>query len=302
MNNIKYELKALIIGIIANFLSSIVGFYFFYRTKSVSILLDSLISLILLVSTIISIFVCYSVRQKETKVYPLGRYTIENIFVLFRSILMIGTIIFTIIEGAYTITQFYSGIPININLDNKLLIIYGLSMTLLCSIILIAYKSLNKKANSEILKIEIKASLFDILSIIVAIGSLLIFSNVSFLKNICDIGDSITVIILSIFYIITPIKELINQTKILTDRRRNQDYEKEAKAKLKTLFPEFNFVDVYVAFNGNTHVFYISLFPQENLDYNTIKLYLNKIHNHIYNVYPESLVYTLLSEDMIHNM
>ena len=52
-----YEVVALRLGTIINTLCSVTGFVFFLITKSMSILLDTLISVILCVSTVISIFV-----------------------------------------------------------------------------------------------------------------------------------------------------------------------------------------------------------------------------------------------------
>ena len=103
MSKQNYEFRALIIGVIINLISAIVGFIFFYLTTSMSILLDGLISAILCGSTIVSIFVSNYVNKNDSKKYPFGRYAIENVFLLFRAIMMLGTIIFTILDGALTI-------------------------------------------------------------------------------------------------------------------------------------------------------------------------------------------------------
>ena len=93
-------------------------------------------------------------------------------------------------------------------------------MTSLCFLITFTYSFFNNKLSekSEIINIEIKASIYDGLVTIFAISSLLLFSNISFLEPVKDIGDSITVIILSLFYLVTPIKELKKNIKRLKEK------------------------------------------------------------------------------------
>ena len=294
MSKQNYEFRALIIGVIINLISAIVGFIFFYLTTSMSILLDGLISAILCGSTIVSIFVSNYVNKNDSKKYPFGRYAIENVFLLFRAIMMLGTIIFTILDGALTILDFINNQTIdNFNASNWQLIVYGLSMCGLCLLITLVYSILNKKSQvkSEIIRIEIKASLYDGLVTLVAISSLLLFSNIEFLSGIKEIGDSITVIILSIIYLYSPLKELIGQIKILIDRRRFVETEKELINNLQHKFLIFKFNDLYFAFSGDHYQIYISLYPKQNLKSEEITKKFQDIK-----------IYLLLSKEMIHNM
>lgn len=270
-----------------------------------SILLDGLISAILCGSTIVSIFVSNYVNKNDSKKYPFGRYAIENVFLLFRAIMMLGTIIFTILDGALTILDFINNQTIdNFNASNWQLIVYGLSMCGLCLLITLVYSILNKKSQvkSEIIRIEIKASLYDGLVTLVAISSLLLFSNIEFLSGIKEIGDSITVIILSIIYLYSPLKELIGQIKILIDRRRFVETEKELINNLQHKFLIFKFNDLYFAFSGDHYQIYISLYPKQNLRSEEITKKFQDIKNHLLNIYQDSKIYLLLSKEMIHNM
>ena len=94
-NNIKdgdtlnYEQKALVIGVAINLVSSIIGIIYFIITKSQALFLDAFVSFILCVSTIISLVVTHAINKKDNEKYPLGRYAIENLFLVFRSILML---------------------------------------------------------------------------------------------------------------------------------------------------------------------------------------------------------------------
>lgn len=59
--------------------------------------------------------------------------------------MMLGTIIFTILDGALTILDFINNKTIdNFNASNWQLIVYGLSMCGLCLLITVVYSILNK--------------------------------------------------------------------------------------------------------------------------------------------------------------
>lgn len=222
-----YEVVALRLGTIINTLCSVTGFVFFLITKSMSILLDTLISVILCVSTVISIFVSNKIvtdtndNLDSQNVKCKDNSKLESKFLIFRALIMLGIIIYTIVDGAICIYDFQKGtLQVDYNADNISLIIYGVMMTSLCFLITFTYSFFNNKLSekSEIINIEIKASIYDGLVTIFAISSLLLFSNISFLEPVKDIGDSITVIILSLFYLVTPIKELKKNIKRLKEK------------------------------------------------------------------------------------
>ena len=104
-----YERRALYCGIVINIFSSVLGILFFVFTKSQTLFLDGFISLILCVSTIVSVIVTKILNKKDSEKYPLGRYAIENLFLIFRAILMLGIITYSIIEGSITIYKFSNG-------------------------------------------------------------------------------------------------------------------------------------------------------------------------------------------------
>ena len=87
MNRNIYELRALTWGFIINFILSIVGIVFYILTKSMAIFLDMIICFVLVVSSIISVFVSKYI-DKKYHCKP-NKFTLENYFLIFRSILMI---------------------------------------------------------------------------------------------------------------------------------------------------------------------------------------------------------------------
>lgn len=305
MKKANYEFRALLIGVILNFISTFLGIAFYTKTQSSSMLLDAVISAILFGTTIISLIVSNNVNKRETSRYPLGRYAIENMFLLFRSIMMLGTVAFSIIQGVLAIYNFfiYNG-DIAYDATNKELITYGLLMTILCLSITTAYLICYKKTKgtSEIIKLELKGSIYDELVTFFAIGSLLLFANVSFLEKLAPIADSIVVILLSIFYAISPSKELFNQIKVLIDERRFKDKEDELINYLKEKYNEYDFFDLYFSYTGNIFNIYITLLPKEDKLVSEINKVRDSIYEYLYKEYNYCKVYLIFDERRIHKL
>ena len=214
MNNNIYELKALRWGFIINTCLSIVGIVFYILTKSMSIFLDMIIASVLVVSSIISIYVSKYV-DKKYHCKP-NKFTVENYFLIFRSILMIIIILYSLISGFSSIVSFKNGtFETDFNASNLELGLFCFLMCGGCLLIMVIFLYYYKKCNkqSSMILIEIKASIFDTLVTFFGITSLWIFSNISFLSPVKEIADSITVVMLSIIYIFIPLKEIVTQIK-----------------------------------------------------------------------------------------
>ncbi len=214
MENNFYELKALRWGFIINACLSVVGIVFYILTNSMSIFLDMIIASVLVVSSIISIYVSKYV-EKKYHCKP-NKFTIENYFLIFRSILMIIIILYSLISGVSSIISFTNGTyetefeASNLELGLFCFLMCG-GCLLIMAIFLYYYKKVNKQ--SDMILIEIKAAIFDTLVTFFGISSLWIFSNISFLSPVKEIADSITVVMLSIIYIFIPLKEIVTQIK-----------------------------------------------------------------------------------------
>ena len=137
MNN---EKKALIWGVGINAFSAVLGFVFYGLTKSQSLLLDSLVSFILVLSTVISLFVTNNAHKDESEEFPLGRWAIENLFLVFRAILMLLIIVYTITEAAITMTHFFQGTLVDdVNISIVSMVTYAALMVGSCIFINIIY-------------------------------------------------------------------------------------------------------------------------------------------------------------------
>ena len=221
MDHNVYELRALRWGLIINACLSVVGIVFYILTKSMSIFLDMIIASVLVVSSIISIYVSKYV-DKKYHCKP-NKFTLENYFLIFRSVLMIIIILYSLVGGISSIISFKNGTfesdfeASNLELGLFCFLMCG-GCLLIMAIFMYYYKKVNKQ--SDMILIEIKAAIFDTLVTFFGISSLWIFSNISFLNPVKEIGDSITVVILSIIYIFIPLKEIYQQIKFYLECKR----------------------------------------------------------------------------------
>ena len=216
-----YELRALRWGFIINACLSVVGIVFYILTKSMSIFLDMIIASVLVVSSIISIYVSKYI-DKKYHCKP-NKFTLENYFLIFRSVLMIIIILYSLIGGTSSIISFKNGtFESDFEASNLELGLFCFLMCGGCLLIMGIFMYYYKKANkqSDMILIEIKAAIFDTLVTFFGISSLWIFSNISFLNSVKEIGDSITVVILSIIYIFIPLKEIFQQIKFYLECKR----------------------------------------------------------------------------------
>ena len=214
MNNSVYELRALRSGFIINVCLSIVGLVFYLLTKSMSIFLDMIIASISIVSSMIAILVSKHIHRKY-HCKP-NRFTAENYFLIFRSLFMLVIILYSLIDGIISIISFTNGtFETEFNASNLELGLFCFLMCGGCLLILIIFMYYYRKVNkqSDMILIEIKSAVFDTLVTFFGISSLWIFGNISFLNPIKEIGDSITVIMLSMVYIFIPLKEIFLQLR-----------------------------------------------------------------------------------------
>ena len=223
MEHNVYELKALRWGLIINVCLSIVGVVFYILTKSRSIYLDMIIASVLVVSSLISIYVSKYVERKYHG--KPNKFTVENCFLIFRSVLMIVIILYSLIGGISSIISFKNGTFVSeFEASNLELGLFCFLMCGGCLLIMAIFMYYHKKVNKQsgMILIEIKAAIFDTLVTFFGISSLWIFGNVSFLNSVKEIGDSITVVMLSIIYIFIPLKEIYEQVKFYLNSKEEK--------------------------------------------------------------------------------
>lgn len=259
--DLSIEQKALKRGNLLNLLMTIIGIILFIFSKSKAVLIDGLFSFIQFISVVVAIKISKDIETSSRKQYPLGQYSKETLYVLFKSILIIILLVSSIFSSITTISAFISNpnqIP-EVNL--KLIILNGTLMTILCFALYLIYKHYNKKINncSEVLKSEaIGANIDALLSLGTSIAFIL-FNVIPFLKPLFPISDAILVIILTMFFAYQPIKLLKNQINILTYKRIHYKSEQELASLINYNYPEIKIYDIFISKLGKFTEIYITL-------------------------------------------
>lgn len=278
------EQKALRIGNVLNFTMAISGVVVFIFSNSKAVLIDGLFSFIQFISTVVAVKISKGLSTSSIKQYPLGPYSKETLYVLFRSILIIILLIISIFSGVDTILKFLNNPELVPQIHLGAIIVNGIIMTILCFGLSILYKFFNKKIGncSDVLKAEsMGANLDGIISAGTAIAFLL-FKTIPFLKPFLPISDAILLLLLSGFFAIQPIQLLKTQINILSYKRLHHKSEEQLKESLIKKLPYLKIHDIFISRLGKFTEIYITLGLNGNFTVNeldTIRIKIMKIIN-----------------------
>lgn len=195
-----------------------IGYYF---ANSYALALDGNFSFI----SALSFFVAMRItRQKDftSEKYPLGFYSVENIYAFLQGILLIGITVYAILQGAANIVA-YSKEELPEPLKIIPLMIYTVTMIFACIATWFFYKRRFEKTEkqSPILKAETVGAFMDMLvtcgtGVALVVVALVPTSSPFHFLNY--IGDSIIVIIISLFLLRAPIQIVSNSFFSLVGR------------------------------------------------------------------------------------
>lgn len=279
----KIERKALIINILLNFLLIISGITFYFLTKSSSILFDGVYSGIMTLTSGLALFVTFA-SKKKSNTFPFGKCIFEDIFSLFKNLLVLLVSAFFAYDAITSIIDITSNKIEPTVIPN--ILIYSIYISIVCSISIIIisiYYFMNKKigGKSIIIKAEIKSSIIDFL-ISFSIGvALLISSFVAGDSNRTReiIDRSITIVLItSIIPFI--IKSLFFDLCNISGKRL---YRKEEKELIKHLDVK-QIDDIYIKKHNKQRIIFIYIQDQKGINLSKIK---NKTNSHIFDHYPD---------------
>ncbi len=278
------EQRALRIGNIFNLVMSIAGIVMFVFSNSKTVLIDGLFSFIQFVSTIIAIKISKDLSKSKIKQYPLGQYSKETLYVLFRSILIIVLLVASIFSGVDTIASFLKDQTLIPEINLNFIMVNGIIMTISCFMLFVIYKIYNRKIGncSDVLRAEaIGATLDCLISAGTAIAFVL-FKTIPFLTPLLPISDAILVLLLSGFFAIQPIQLLINQINILSYKRLHHKSEKSLATSIKYHLSYLKIHDIFISKLGKFTEVYLTVsldgnFSIDELD--KIRLQIREIIN-----------------------
>lgn len=196
------EMRALSIAMAGNVFMGLAGVAAAILSNSTAILMDGMFSMIAFTSALIGRKISQNIDAAPDRFRPLGYAADEAVFVTFRSLSLIGLILFACGSAVMNIFNYLRGQPIP-ELNYGPMLIYFLSISATCFALWFVHRRVWKKTGeiSEILKLESKAAAIDgALTVATAIGlGLIYYFGDSFLAPIAPIGDSIVVLFLCLF-------------------------------------------------------------------------------------------------------
>jgi predicted Co/Zn/Cd cation transporter (cation efflux family) len=200
MDGTRYEQRSLTTGMWANLLMGVSGVTAAQLSNSDALMVDGLYSGVNFVSAIIAGKIAASVRRKPDQKYPFGYEANESLYVLFRSLVLLGILAFAAFSSINKIVTYARGGQVP-ELNFGPITIYMFFMIAIC-FGLAAWHGYNWRKTgkrSEILKTERTASIVDGFISAGAGGALL---AVTFLKGtpldvIIPVADAIVVLVLA---------------------------------------------------------------------------------------------------------
>lgn len=260
------EVKALKIGVATNLIMAISGWVTYALTNSEALLLDGNFSFINAISIFAAIIIVKK-RHQKTPLFPYGRYFFESFFILFKGLLILGLTIAAIFQNVIKIIEFIGGQEVPKLIAGPILY-YSIFMTILCFGMAFYFNRSNKiiENKSSLINVEAKSSIIDgYLSLIVGIALLLttIVPIESIFSFLLYIGDSIIVILLSLFMLKIPyniIKE--GFIELGGGYIQNIDSKKHIEEKIHAFLPSnFKIESKYITKLGSSYLIIVYVQP-----------------------------------------
>lgn len=234
------ESKLLKLSLLGTVFFAILGISWGWTIKSNMILFDGLYSLIGIVLSSASLWVCKIIKEKDSRDFYFGKYILEPVVISFNSFVFIVTCSVSIISS---INSLFSG-----GNETKVgyALLYAVVSTIACAFIYFKLNEKSKKNISELIKTESVQWLMDLLlSISILVGFCLVVilnkTKYFYLSNYVDPG---MVLIASVFCIRNPIKRFVKNIKELSGLIVPERINAEVKKSVKLIKKEYSFLDV----------------------------------------------------------
>ncbi len=193
------EMRALAIAMAGSLFMGAAGVLAAVLSNSTAILMDGMFSLIAFSSALIGRKISRNVDAAPDRFRPLGYAAEEAVYVTFRSLSLIGLILFACGSAVMNIFNYLSGEAIA-ELQYEPMLIYFLVISLTCFGLWGIHRHTWRKTGkrSEILRLESKAAAIDgLLTVATAVGlGVIYWFGDGVLAPIAPIGDSIVVFLL----------------------------------------------------------------------------------------------------------
>lgn len=227
------EHRSLRVGMWAMLLFAVGGFAAYILSGAAALALDGYYSLINVATAFIAGRLVVTVAKAPDRDTPYGRSALENLYVLFRSLVLLGIISVALLESILHIVQYFEGEHAEIP-NFGVVVTYCMVSTAGMVAIALMHRRNNAKVGgaSSLLTVEGKAAVIDATiagGVGVTLGLVALIPNGTFITsdtfNIKYIADSVVVLILASLLLSEPIHLLRTEFGRLSGRRMDPDLE-----------------------------------------------------------------------------
>lgn len=208
----RFETRSLRTGLVANLIMGVSGVSASIASNADALMVDGLYSGVNFASGLVAAKVAISVRKPPDRGRPYGYDADEAIYVLFRSLVLVGVMAFAIFNSGSKLVHYFSGGEVPELIFGPILI-YSVAMVAL-SLGLAAWHHHNWKCSgrkSEILKTERSAAVVDGMLSAGAGAALMMIPLLkgTALAGLVPVADAIVVLVLCLIMVGGPVKMLI---------------------------------------------------------------------------------------------
>ena len=271
----KFEKQSLVIARWANLVMAIAGVLTAWLSHADALLVDGLYSGVNFLSSLVAARVGESVMLPATKTHPFGYYLDEAIYITFRSMILLGILLFATVSAISKILAYIAGNDTP-ELSFGIIVVYSVVMVGIC--LGLAYTHhrnwLKTRKSSDILKTESQAAIIDGtvsagLGVAYALAPLL---RGTFLKFLLPVTDSIVVLVLVLIIIKQPIKLFLAALSEIAGKGAAPAVVSAIRYAVveSTNSAEYQIVDIAASKVGRSHIAIIYLNPSHPVSAQTV--------------------------------
>jgi len=197
---VLYEKKASNYNIIPIFIMAFSGIVFGALSHSSAIVLDGIFSFVLFLTIFLGKWIQKQVDKPKNYDYPMGMSRLSSLYVLFKVLILLGILLFSLINSLIEIYSYFVGTLEHVEIIQSYVGIYYIVKLSAFIISVIIYRYYMNKCNfqSNILSVDYKGTLVDGFITIGIMFGFFVFGSIEILA---PISDALILFILSCFLI-----------------------------------------------------------------------------------------------------
>lgn len=267
----RIERASLSVGVIGNVLGAVAGIAVFQMSRSEALLLDGLYSAVMCGTGLVAMRVSANAVRPPTRAYPYGYAGQETLYVLFRSLVLIGVIGVAVVQAALAILSYARGAPAE-PLVLAPVAWYVVWMSALCLGLAWRHRRdwILTRRRSEVLRSEYQAALVD-LKLTLAAGLALLSApllETTALGAVVPISDPLLVLVLSAAVIRDPLRTFLAAISEAAGAACEPELVARVRCAIEELLSALSvrLLDLTVMKTGRTYLVVVYVSPGQPLD------------------------------------